>query len=188
MRHRLDECIAQVVVHQLFERPAAIHAGVEDHAESARLQKVFGTSAGVGVDELLIPFGTEKSVGSEEGPGTHPRDDGELRPHSCLRESYQSARAERPVGAAARKSEDGDGFTSSQILSSPRHTGNGDIREAVIGPHHPDAARRVSRGLQRRRRLPHDSTALKAAKAEDAHEQDGSCRFNERSDVGGQCR
>src|ERR1700731_270849 len=107
------------MVDQLLERPAAIHTGVEDHAESARLQEVLGTSARVRVDELLVPFGTQKGISSEEGAGAHPRDDGKFRARSGVREPDECARAERPVGAATGKSEDGDRFTFSQILSSP---------------------------------------------------------------------
>jgi hypothetical protein len=60
-------------------------------------------------------------------------------------EPDQGARTERPVGTATRKSEDGDRFTSSQTLRSQRHAVYRDIREAVIGAHHSDTARRVGR-------------------------------------------
>jgi hypothetical protein len=65
-----------------------------------------------------------------------------------MREPNQRARAERPVGAATRKSKDGDGFTSSQILRSPRHAVHGDIREAMIRTHHPYAARQFGPGCR----------------------------------------
>src|ERR1700688_3170893 len=94
------------MVDQLLEWPAAIHAGVEDHPKSARLQEVFCASAGVGVGELLVPFGTKKRVGSEQGTGTHPGDDRKLRACAGVRQPHQSTRAERPISAGARESED----------------------------------------------------------------------------------
>ena len=101
------------MVDQLLERPATIDAGVEDHPEPARLQKVFGAPARVGVDEMLVPFGSQKRVGSEQGTGTYPRDDGKLWACSRLREPHQSARAEGSVGATTRESEDAERFSSS---------------------------------------------------------------------------
>jgi hypothetical protein len=49
----------------------------------------------------------------------------------------------------------------------------GNIREAVIGAHHPYAARRIGRDIRRRRRwFPHDdrSASLQREEAEDAGE------------------
>src|SRR5260370_39552477 len=96
------------MVDQLLEWPAAIRAGVEAHPKPARLQEVLYTSARVGVGKLLVPFGTQKRVGSEQGAGTHPGDDRKLRARAGVRQSHQSTRAERPTGTAARESEDAD--------------------------------------------------------------------------------
>src|ERR1700693_275833 len=96
------------MVDQLLKRPAAIHGGVEDRPKPARLQEMFCASARVGVGELLVPFGTQKRVGSEQGAGTHPGDDRKLRACAGVRQPYQSTRAERPIGAVARESEDAD--------------------------------------------------------------------------------
>src|ERR1700730_10964639 len=106
------------MVDQLLERPATIYAGVEDNPEPARLQEMICASARIGVGELLVPFGTEKRVGSEQGAGTHPCDDGKFRARSCVCQPHQSARAERAIGAPARKSEDAERFSAAQRCAS----------------------------------------------------------------------
>src|SRR5260370_38637633 len=121
------------MVDQLLERPAAIHAGVEDHPKPARLQEVLCTSARVGIGKLLVPFGTKKGVGSEQGAGTHPGDDRKLRACAGVGQSHQSTRAERPIGAAARKSEDADRLFPAQSARSPRDALYGYRRETLIG-------------------------------------------------------
>ena len=74
----------------------------------ARLQEVFSASAGVRVGELLVPFGTKKGVRSEQGTGTYPGDDRKPRTCAGVRQPDQCTRAEGPIGAAARQSEDAD--------------------------------------------------------------------------------
>src|SRR5712672_4576838 len=118
---------------QLLEWPAAIHAGVEGHPKPARPREVLCASARVGVGKLLVPFGTKKGVGSEQGAGTHPGDDRKLRACAGVRQSHQSTRAERPIGAAARESEDADRLALAQGARAPRGALDGYGREAMIG-------------------------------------------------------
>src|SRR6266436_3235184 len=96
------------MVDQVLKWPAAIHARVEDHPKPARLQEVFCASARVGVGELFIPLGAKKRVGSEQGTGTHSGDYRKLRACARVRQPHQSTSAERPIGTAARESEDAD--------------------------------------------------------------------------------
>src|SRR5258706_2533153 len=136
------------MVDQLLEWPAAIHAGVEDHPKSARLQKVFCASARIGVGELPVPFRTQKRVGGEQGTGTHPGDDRKLRACAGVRQPHQSTRAERPISAAARKSEDADQVSPLQGAGSPCDALYGYSREALIGAEHPNATRRIRSGIR----------------------------------------
>src|ERR1700692_3845070 len=135
---------------QLLEWPAAIHAGVEDYPRPARLQEVLCASARVGVGKLLVPFGTKKRVGSEQGAGTHPGDDRKLRACAGVRQAHQSTRAERPIGAAAREREDTSRLSAAYGPRSPRDALYGYRREAVICAEHANAARRIGRDIPSR--------------------------------------
>src|SRR5258708_16188573 len=92
---------------------------------------------------MLVAVETKKLEGSEQGTGTHPGDDRKRRACTCVRQPDQSARAERPIGAAARKSEDADRLFPAQSARSPRDPLYGSRRQTLTSAHHPNAARRI---------------------------------------------
>src|SRR5258708_35225554 len=97
---------------------------------------------------MLVAVETKKLEGSEQGTGTHPGDDRKRRACTCVRQPDQSARAERPIGAAARKSEDADRLFPAQSARSPRDALYGYRRETLIGAEHSKPARRIGGGIR----------------------------------------
>src|SRR5579871_1827381 len=108
---------------------------------------MFRPSARVGVDELLVPLGTEKCVRREQGAGADDRDDGKARTCSCVRQPHQGAGAERPICAPTRECEDAEGFSAWLLMSASRDTSYGYFGESVIGAHHSYVTRRLSRDI-----------------------------------------
>jgi hypothetical protein len=78
------------------------------------LQQVVSPGASEGFEELRIPRGPQKCVGSDQRTCADARHDVECRSGTGAGEASDGASAERATGAAARECEDAERFSGAQ--------------------------------------------------------------------------